>query len=297
MQLKQQNLVCYIYLKLFLQKSIFLIFILLYFINPIYAQAELPQIKKLAEEGFQKGVSTLYSEKKSSALLYVGIRHTYESSDPQIALIEKFFAEFRPTLVLIEGGNWPVAASKSDAIKRYGEMGFLRFLAASEKLESRSFDTDLHIEITEALKYHSPEDVKLYFLLRMVPQFRARDGFEAVNDRMAEYLNLIHTSNSFGLSLPPNTAPKNLQELNEMFILRFGPSVDWRTVDANLSISDKKFKLLLDIDKTVNEFRNNAIEKEIFDAMDKNFRVMILSGYTHLGALAKRIMKNLASKD
>ncbi|MBX7230239.1 MAG: hypothetical protein K1X48_11630 [Burkholderiaceae bacterium] len=280
-----------------LLKLVFSVSLSLSFITTVCAQTQLPQIQILAEQGFQKGVSTIYREKKSSALLYVGIRHTYESSDPQIALIEKFFTEFRPTLVLIEGGNWPVAASKTDAIKLYGEMGFLRFLAASEKLESRSFDTDLHIEITEALKYHSPEDVKLYFLLRMVPQFRARDGLEAVNDRMTEYLNLIHTSNSFGLSLPPTTAPKNLQELNEMFILRFGPLVDWRTVDANLSISDKKFKLLLDIDKTVNEFRNNVIEKEIFIAMDKNFRVMILSGYTHLSALAQRILKKLSTMD
>lgn len=283
----------YIYLNFSFKKYVFLILVFLNFTNPIFAQTPLPQIQILAEQAFQKGVSTLYKEKKSSALLYLGIRHTFDSTDPQIALIEKFFTEFRPTLVLIEGGNWPIAASKSDAIKLYGEMGFTRFLAATGKIESRSFDPHDSTQITEALKYHSPEDVKLYFLLRMVPQFRAREGLEAVNDRMAKYL----TSSYFDLSLLANTAPKNLQELNEMFILRFGPSVDWRTVDANLSISDKKFKLLLDIDKTVNDFRNNAIEKEIFDAMDKNSRVMILSGYTHLGALAQRIMKNLARKD
>jgi hypothetical protein len=66
----------------------------------------------------ESGLSALTVTRGSSTLLDLGTQHTMDPSNKQIAEIRRLFAQFQPTVVLIEGGDRIAEASEVTAIKR-----------------------------------------------------------------------------------------------------------------------------------------------------------------------------------
>lgn len=260
---------------------------------PAYAGAELPAVSGLMEKAYDADLSTYYDEKNSSAVLFLGGEHTFNPELPRIAVIEKLFVAFRPTLLIVEGGDWPVAQSGNEAVRKYSELGFARYLAAQHHVRAQSFDPDNAALVRFALKAHSATDVKLYLAMRLVPQWRATGTDETMRQKMEDFLNPKNSLTNFGPAMPGNSKPVNVLELDALMRSDFGADIDWRQADAHAGIAGRKFDRLLATDKTINNFRNLALRNSIVEAMRANNRVMVITGVSHLAATLQPLMQQL----
>ncbi len=192
-----------------------------------------PEVVTLAEEFNRLGHGVIYEEKKKSAVLFLGTSHTYDPEDPQLAIIAKFLIDFKPTIIVVEGGEWPIAANKEQAVRRYGEFGFTRFLASKANIKSRTFEPAADAELAEVLKKFTPTDAKLYYALRMVPGFVGAEGAQTIDQQMNTFLSAEKTVFHLGKDFPTNTSPRNVDELTQLCAEKFPDLKDWRKIDKS----------------------------------------------------------------
>ena len=147
----------------------------------------------------------LYEEQKNSALLFLGVSHSFDPKNSQILGIEQFFLKFKPTLILYEGGNVPTESTKEQAVRRYAEAGLLRFLAEHSKIKSKTFEPQMADEVVAVLKKHPAVEAKLYYLLRMVPQWVAEENKQPIDQKMASLLTKEKFERNFRNNFPPET--------------------------------------------------------------------------------------------
>jgi hypothetical protein len=108
-------------------------------------------------------------------LLYVGApRHSFDPNDPEFSEFEKDWDDFKPTAAFFEGPENPVGSSRDDAIKNGGEPGLIRFLAARDKVAVASLEPSRQDEVNDLLTRFSPEQVKLFYVLRIIAEDRVR---------------------------------------------------------------------------------------------------------------------------
>lgn len=137
------------------------------------------------------------------ALLYYGARHSYAPDDPQLARIEELWEDFQPTIALNEGGHPPVEASREEAIRKHGEAGLLRFLAAQHDVPVTTLDPSRAQEVAWLRRTYPVEQIKLFFLLRSATQYVAREGDSGLPFEMERVLRIYHATP--GLREPPSS--------------------------------------------------------------------------------------------
>ena len=108
-------------------------------------------------------------------LVYLGSEHTRDPGDPQFQAFERAWNELAPTTAFYEGTGTAVAASRDEAIRSGGEPGFVRFLAARDRVPMATLEPDRQEEIDHLLKTFRPEQVKLFYVLRIVVELRERN--------------------------------------------------------------------------------------------------------------------------
>ena len=252
-------------------------------------EGNITAVNSLTKDSAQYKLNSLYFENKGKELLFIGSNHTFDPADPQITGVEALFKAFEPTLVLIEGGDWPIAANKSEAVLKYGELGFTRFLATNAKTKAVSADAPLGVVVAEGLKRHSPVDTKLYFALRLVPQWAKQQTGKSIEENMREYL----ASPKFNSYFPANTQPNNIEELVNHLANRIPALKDWKSIQFNMAFDGGSQSMLNDVDLTVNTFRNNYFKEQIFAGLRKGERVFVIAGHTHLGKIAPLFSRGL----
>lgn len=67
-------------------------------------------------------------------LYYFGAAHTFDPNDPQIPQIEAAWNAFKPDIAFTEGGNPPIEKTREAAVRKAGEPGLVRFLAARDSV-------------------------------------------------------------------------------------------------------------------------------------------------------------------
>ena len=106
----------------------------------------------------------------------------------------------------------------------------MRFLAARDKIPAFSLEPNRNDEVAMMLKTYTPEQVRLFFVLRQVPQFRERKNDQMLEDFMTTFLHNI--SYIAGLeNAPPNT----IAELDKSSLWLSPQLQDWRTADRSWS--------------------------------------------------------------
>ena len=109
-------------------------------------------------------------------LLYLGARHSLDPSDPEFVDFEKAWNDFKPTIAFYEGNtiSHPMIASRDEAIKSSGEPGLVMFLAAKDKIGAVSLEPSRQDEVNYLLQKFSAEQVKLFYVLRVIAENRDR---------------------------------------------------------------------------------------------------------------------------
>jgi hypothetical protein len=219
------------------------------------------------------------------ALLYFGAQHTNDPKHAQIAQIEKLWKEFRPTLALNEGGDPPVLKTAQEAVSRIGESGLVRFLAARDKVPVRSLEPSQADEAAFLLKTYTPEQIKVFYALRQVPQFRNSKRDETIETHL-EFVLGKWLSSVPGL----DGSPSNLTEF-ERSCLWLSPKLkSWREVPQSWFDPTKSEAYTNQVSRLSGEFRDQFMVKLLIDKVKKGERVFAVVGGSHV-VMQERALK------
>lgn len=240
-----------------------------------------PEIMSYKEYGRIRHQRPYLLQLKSGAgeLLYFGAGHVYRPDDPQIAEIERRFAEFRPTLVLNESQTPPVETTRELAVTRYGEPGLVSFLAARHKVAIKSLDPPRMQEITYLLgtKRWTTEQVMLFYILRRVSENNKKTSPRPADELVQQALDATAKAPGFeGL-------PKTLVEF-EASVKRLLPSVaDWRTIRSTVFDPNPDLGLYTnDVAYASSQYRDRYMVKLLADEVRKGGRVFAVVGASHV---------------
>jgi hypothetical protein len=108
-------------------------------------------------------------------LVYLGAEHSRDPGDPQFQAFERAWDDLEPTLAFYEGTGTSIAASRNEAIRTGGEPGLVRFLAKRDGVAMTTLEPERQDEIAFLLETFSPEQIKLFYVLRVVAELRERE--------------------------------------------------------------------------------------------------------------------------
>lgn len=212
-------------------------------------------------------------------LLYFGSRHSYDPADPQMAQIEAEWSSFRPTRAFNEGGNPPVASSRDEAIAHDGEAGLLRYLAARDGIEIASLEPSRADEVAHVSGEFSPEQIKLFYVLREIPEMRAKVAVEPLT--AYEERSLRFHSRVQALAGSPST-PAELEAACVRLLppLQRCDLVPQSWFDPAPDEPTKAYTNLLS--RRISEFRDAHMVSLLERALQGQSRVMAVVGSSHV---------------
>ncbi len=207
-------------------------------------------------------------------LVYVGSDHTNDPGSLSITTIEALWSQVRPELAFNEGGYPPIASSREEAI-RYGEAGFVRFLAARSNVPAASLDPTKSQLAARLNPIFGSELVKLGFLLSQVRQHRNNPA-EPFEERMARTFAILNTTPGL------EGAPRNLEELTQVFCSRFPETESFRDAPDSWFDPVQKVNILNDLSRRSNEERNRFMVERLVSLVRQGKRVFAVVGASHV---------------
>ena len=117
-----------------------------------------------------------------SHLLLFGGRHSSDPTDPMFGQIDAAFARLSPAFALHEGTPPAVEPDREVAIRRYGEAGLVRHLAARAGIGTDSMDIPLAEEAGLLRRRIGQRDALVFLVVRQLASFNrktARMDFDA----------------------------------------------------------------------------------------------------------------------
>lgn len=252
------------------------------------------RVRELARTAHEAGVSTYFLFEGDCALLFVGTEHSFDPSAPMFAVLDADWDAFGPQQVIVEGGDWPLLTEGEAQIRAYGEMGYLTWRAQANQIRVNSFEPTRAQEDASTLGPDTVEWAKLYFVLRMVPQWRSTGGLSSLAERTNAFLTAFAQRSDESPVLAA-MRPHKLEEVDAMTKSLYGPGADWRAVNAHFKIAGLSSPQIQAVDRKVNALRNERLFDAIHASISAHRRTFVLAGATHLGALLPRLNDLAAS--
>lgn len=226
------------------------------------------------EEYARLSTSWPYVLQIDSRLYYFGARHTYDPADPQLAQIERAWSEFRPDIAFTEGGSPPLEATREEAVRKHGETGFVRFLAARDDVPVTTLDPSRAEEVAALSSKFSKEQIKLFFILRGASQFIAREGVEKVDAEIERVLRIYNASPGLGGS------PRTLAEVASAYSRSF----PGRYTDVRGEWFDpvRRDTFLNEIARAGSDYRDRFVVAKLLAHVRDGRRVFAVIGGSHV---------------
>lgn len=211
-------------------------------------------------------------------LFYFGTRHTFDPNDWQIRAIEDYWHQFHPSLALNEGGDPPVLESREAMVQRFGEAGLVRFLAKASGIPVRSLEPPPHQERALLLTDFSVEQVKVFYVLRGVVQFRKSRNDERVEGFVERVVR--------GLSREPGLEgpPCSLAEFEQSYARLFSAPPDWKVVPEDWfdPVISRPQPYTNRLSRRLSEFRDRHMAKLLISEVKQGNRVFAVVGGSHV---------------
>lgn len=239
----------------------------------------------LAESSPYKPISSawvLHSSDKTDnggGLVLVGVTHMVgEHSNSQLTDIERIYHAFSPTLVLTEGGVWPVKDNKYAAVNCCGEMGFITYLASLDGVKVDTWEGCPEHEAAYLLSQFTMEELKVFYALRYVPQLMTHSEQFAEDQLNAILRQKGGIEAEFKLSSPPYST----HELNQWLSNTMAAELSWMDFQVfEETIQLDGLNQLVEIRQAVNELRVQAGAEKLNKYVAEDYRVLMIVGKDH----------------
>lgn len=226
-------------------------------------------------------------------LLYFGSRHFFDPDDPQVSQIQELWSEFEPTLALNEGGDPVVSGTLEDAVRQFGEPGLVRYLAGRDNTPVMSLEPGSTREVASLLPHYSREQIKLFYILRMVPQYRQATLTIPFEKKIEEDLRWFAKT----YDLPG--APRTLSEIEETCESLLPDLAQWRDVPQSYFDPVREIsRFTNDISRRLSDLRDEHMVDLLTSKVKAGARVFAVVGGSHVvmqeAALRDRIRRTAA---
>lgn len=215
----------------------------------------------------------------SGALLFFGSEHTYDPDHPQVAHLCTLWAEFRPSVAYNEGGDPPAEPTIAAAVAQFGESGLVRHLARRDRVPVASIEPSMARQVDELRGFgFSDEDIKLFFVLRQVPQHLEQAGAPMTEARAAEVL--AYFTKVTGLTGAPTTPA----ELTTVCARRLPTLRAWREVPQAWfdPVFERPPAFTNTISLRLSNLRDAWVVDLLGDAVARGERVFAVMGASHV---------------
>jgi len=221
--------------------------------------------------------------KSKGRLYYFPAVHSSDPADPQFAEIERAWGEVKPTIAFYEGPNRPIAATRDETIKQTGESGFVRFLATRDGIEIGRLEPSPQDEANYIMQKFSPEQVKLFYVLREASRLRERRKMPEAELRAAIAQLLARAAQIQGMGSVIN----NVDELDAAYRRYWkSPEQWWQAPEAwfdPLKSSENTGGIFTnEINRMSSEYRNRYMYEVLAKAALEGKRVFAVVGGNHV---------------
>ncbi|MBJ6118575.1 hypothetical protein JAO76_10255 [Pontibacter sp. BT310] len=226
-------------------------------------------------------------------LNYIGARHSDDAADPQFKVIREAWQAQKPTLAFFEGPDRGTADSETETIKQFGESGYVRYLAKEAGIKTQSLEPSPQDEVRYllSLKKFTPEQIKLFFILREASRLRDRKGLNE-EELKATIAQLLVKANKLLPDLATVIPDTNaLQTAYEKYWTT--PANWWQApagwFDPLKNGAETGGKFTNDINRHNSEFRNLHMYRIITEAVSRGEKVFAVVGRNHVPMQAAAI--------
>ncbi len=244
-------------------------------------------------EYYQKQIEPPYIieiNRPKGSLLYIGVSHTANPEDPQIKTIIDKWNEFNPTLTFSEGGVWGLEINIETAVRKHGEGGLLRYLAAMDSVPIRNIDLGDAALVELLKKDYTAEQIKLFTILQYIPQYFRLQTEQSFSAYVMDAIRAL--SKKPGLE----GFPRDLAELAASIELHLPELANWRYVDTRWISPLDSLAFTNEIARLSGYYRNRHIANSLIESVEQGERVFAVSGLTHVVMQEPVIRKALGEK-
>jgi hypothetical protein len=227
-------------------------------------------------------------ETPPAGVLLFGASHTRDPADPQLAMLRDAWADFRPTVALVEGRLGFLLPGLMDPVEHYGEMGVVASLARSQGVPIYSWEPPREVEVARMLDSFPPERVALFYVLR--PYFsQIRFGRPGDPEGFVDEYRRTRTRYP-GLE---GTLP-SIRAIDSIWSRDFAGLPGWRETSDEYGLPG----YLASLSARSNAIRDEHFAAVIVDLVRRGERVFAIAGSSHAvkldGALHAALAPSLA---
>lgn len=217
-------------------------------------------------------------------LYYFGVFHTNNPNHPQFERLVNQFNETQPTIVFYEGPWRSLPTDPKQVIPRTGEAGFVQYLAQQSHIPTASLEPSRQDEINAMLQQFSPEQVKLFYVLRQVAELRDRWHLTSETELRNAVMSILDRFSAYdGLK----TSITNVDELETWYRYYWEQPAEWWQAPSIwfnpvLTISETGGEFTNDLHRQASTFRNQHMVEILANAVNQGHRVMAVVGHSHI---------------
>lgn len=213
-------------------------------------------------------------------LVFYGAHHTSDRHDPQLADIEARWKAFRPTVALNEGRRRGYFLGPFTMVGSKGESQLVHELARRDGVPLYTLEPPYEDEVRALLKTWSPEQVALYFTMRV---YWGESGGKA-DEGLAEHLRKKRT-NVDGL----RGSLRDVADIDRVWKRAMAGYPDWRTLKE-----EPKGSVLAAISDDSRRVRGEYMARTVLDLVRRGERVFAVVGSGHVVRLELILREALA---
>jgi hypothetical protein len=214
-------------------------------------------------------------------LVLFGGRHTSDPADPMFESIARLFANLAPAFALHEGTPPQVEPNREIAIRRHGEAGLVRHLAAGAGIETASMDIPLADEARLLRRELSLDAALVFLVVRQLASFNRKT---ARMDRAAYFAEFFATIG------PPLGLPAiewaRVEQAHERVL---GRPLVADAVSAHETDPTADALPTQRIARRSNRLRDEHMLRELIDAVAVHRRVFAAVGVSHAVMLERAL--------
>ncbi|MBO9658234.1 MAG: hypothetical protein J7527_05360 [Chitinophagaceae bacterium] len=218
-------------------------------------------------------------------LYYYGAQHITQPASAQFAEIKKAWNEFQPTIALFEGPDRGIADSDTATIRKFGESGYVRYLAKEAGIKTISLEPPPADLFRYLVSQYGQQKVELYFLLGEAMRLRTRLQYNREQIEKELLTMMAKMRQLAGDSILTRSIP----DLANSFRLFWNNDLQWWQAPQSwfdpLKTSEETGGIFTnDINKLSSSFRNIYMLRQLSALTNKGERVFAVVGRNHVAA-------------
>lgn len=219
------------------------------------------------------------------AVLVFGLDHTNDPSNNQLAEIEKQWAQFNPTVAMVEGRLGFLFSWLQNPVRKLGEGGLTAKLAKSDKVKLYSWEPARDSEIEILLQKFDPVHMAAFYCLR--PYRGNYDGLTRDEANRVMQQLIKERTNHRGI----NGYLKSVEQIDSLWKKYYPKLEDWRKYKhPKNGWPEGTFKQLAE---ATNSIRDVHMCNSIVELVNKGERVFITMGASHAPRIERALKENL----